>query len=338
MMRESKTDTKHNQEEITMEGILKPLKGIFIYLAISILLLLTIFAVNETASLYALTRDIHPYLGYFTLGLLILAFGMIIFVPLYVFFSIRKRPEMPDSVDSPDYVAYLHKLKLSLQENKYLKQETFVFDEQKEIRSEVERALAILEKRANELVKKNASSVFITTAVSQNGSLDGIFVLSSMSKMVWEIAHIYDQRPSLREIVYLYGNIGATVLMARGIEDMDLLDDQLEPVIASILGGGLGSLIPGAVYITNLMVNSISEGSVNALLSLRVGAMTKRYCSSTTVVDKKLLRRSASYEAVSLLGGIIKDNTGAIICSFASAAKGVSKKILWSKFSKEDNK
>ncbi|MGB4590513.1 MAG: DUF697 domain-containing protein [Clostridiaceae bacterium] len=321
-----------------MEIILKPLKGILIYLAISILLLLVIFAINETASLYTLTRNINPYLGYFTLGVLILAFGMIIFVPLYVFFSIRKKPEMPESVNSPDYGEYLQKLKLSLSENKYLKQENFMFDEQKELKIEVERAMIILETRANEIVKKNASSVFITTAVSQNGSLDGIFVLSSMSKMVWDIAHIFNQRPSLREVLYLYGNIGATVLMARGIEDMDLLDDQLEPVIASILGGGFGSLIPGAVYITNLIVNSISEGSVNALLSLRVGAMTKRYCTSTTVVDKKLLRRSASYEAVSLLGGIIKDNTGIIISSFASAARGVSKKILWSRFSKEENK
>lgn len=321
-----------------MEGILKPLKGILIYLAISIMLLLVIFAVNETASLYAMTKDINPYLGYFTLGLLILAFGMIIFVPLYLFFSIRKKPEMPDSVDSPDYGEYLQKLKGSLRNNKYLKQDNFMFDEQKEIKSEVERALATLEIKANAIVKKNASSVFITTAVSQNGSLDGLFVLSSMSKMVWDIAYIYNQRPSLREIIYLYGNIGATVLMARGIEDMDLLDDQLEPVIASILGGGFGSLIPGAVYITNLIVNSISEGSVNALLSLRVGSMTKRYCSSTTVVDKKLLRRSASYEAVSLLGGIIKDNTGIIINSFASAARGVSKKILWSRFSREENK
>ena len=321
-----------------MEGILKPLKGILIYLAISIMLLLVIFAVNETASLYAMTKDINPYLGYFTLGLLILAFGMIIFVPLYLFFSIRKKPEMPDSVDSPDYGEYLQKLKGSLRNNKYLKQDNFMFDEQKEIKSEVERALATLEIKANAIVKKNASSVFITTAVSQNGSLDGLFVLSSMSKMVWDIAYIYNQRPSLREIIYLYGNIGATVLMARGLEEMDLLDDTLEPVIASILGGGFGSLIPGAVYITNLIVNSISEGSVNALLSLRVGSMTKRYCSSTTVVDKKLLRRSASYEAVSLLGGIIKDNTGIIINSFASAARGVSKKILWSRFSREENK
>ena len=319
-----------------MEGIKKPLKGILIYVSLSILVILVIFAVNQTAAIYALTRDVHPYLGYFTLTLLILAFGMIIFIPFLAFLSLRKRPDIPESVDSPGYGEYLLKLKASLKKNVHLKRLNFVFDEEKDLREEVERALALLEAESNIVVKKNAASVFITTAISQNGSLDGIFVFANITRLVWEVSHIFNQRPSLRDMAYLYGNIGATVLMARGIEDMDLLDEQLEPVIASILGGGLGSLIPGAVYVTNLIVNSISEGSVNALLCLRVGAMTKRYCASTTVVDKKLLRRSATFEAVSLLGGIIKGNTVVIINAFTSAARGATKKLFWTRFNKTE--
>jgi hypothetical protein len=261
---------------------------------------------------------------------------MIIFIPLLAFISLRKRPDIPESVDSPEYGEYLQKLKASLKGNVHLKKQNFAFDEGKDLREEVERALTLLEAESNVIVKKNAASVFITTAISQNGSLDGIFVFASITRLVWEISHIFNQRPSLRDMAYLYGNIGATVLMARGIEDMDLLDEQLEPVIASILGGGLGSLIPGAVYVTNLIVNSISEGSVNALLCLRVGAMTKRYCASTTVVDKKLLRRSATFEAVSLLGGIIKGNTVVIINAFTSAARGATKKMFWPKFNKNE--
>ena len=117
-------------------------------------------------------------------------------------------------------------------------------------------------------------------------------------------------------------------MMARGVEDLDLMDDQLEPVIASILGGSLGSLIPGTVYITNILINSITEGSVNALLCLRVGSMTKRYSSSVVEVDKKVIRRSASVEAIGLLGGIIKDNTALVVQSFGKAAKGATKKIF----------
>jgi hypothetical protein len=146
--------------------------------------------------------------------------------------------------------------------------------------------------------------------------------------MIWEVAHIYNQRPALREIVYLYGNVFGTVLMARSVEDLDLMDDQLEPVIASILGGSLGSLIPGTVHVTNILINSITEGSVNALLCLRVGAMAKRYSGSVVEVDRKLIRRSASIEAIGLLGGIIRDNTAVVVQSFGKAAKGATRKIF----------
>jgi hypothetical protein len=311
-----------------MDDMTTSLKKTGIYIAVSMLFLLVIFAINQTAQLYAMTSAIHPYLGYLTLALLIAAFAFIIFIPLTAFLSLKRRPDLPASMDSPEYGTYIDSLKTRLQTNRYLKGEGFAFDETAETRIEVERALKVLNERADTIIKSNSSAVFLTTAISQNGSLDSIFVLSSITKMVWEIAHIYNQRPTFRDLVYLYGNIGATVIMARGIEDIDLLDEQLEPVLTSVLGGGLGSLIPGAVHITSLLVNSISEGSVNALLSLRVGSIAKRYSASTTKVDKRVIRRSATLEAVSLLGGIIKDNTVIIVNSFAKAAKRTTRKLL----------
>jgi hypothetical protein len=235
---------------------------------------------------------------------------------------------VPKSVDDPSYPIYLEELKRRLSKNPHLKSKGYVFDEEKNTRAEVERAFVVLDLEAGTVIKRSASSVFLTTAVSQNGTLDSIFVFISLGKLIWEVAHIYNQRPSLREIAYLYANVFGTVMMARSVEDLDLMDDQLEPVIASILGGSLGSLIPGTVYITNILINSITEGSVNALLCLRVGSMTKRYSSSVVEVDKKVIRRSASVEAIGLLGGVIKDNTALVVQSFGKAAKGATKKIF----------
>ncbi len=311
-----------------MDQIFRPLKKSLIYIVFVMVVLFLLFAVNQTAQIYELTYNVHPYFGYFTLVLLIVLLSLILIIPLIGLFSLRKKPEIPKSILDPLYPEYLEKLKLRLSRNPHLMDKGFVFDEEKENRVEVDRAIKILDLEAGKIVKNGASSVFLTTAISQNGALDSLFVLVSLGKMIWEVAHIYNQRPSFREIAYLYGNVFGTVLMTRSVEDLDLLDDQLEPVIASILGGSLGSLIPGTIYVTNLLVNSITEGSVNALLCLRVGALAKKYSGSVVEVDKKVIRRSASIEALGLLGGIIKDNTSLVVQAFGKAVKGSTKKIF----------
>lgn len=313
---------------VLMDAVIRPLKRTLVYVALVFLILFVLFAVNQTAQIYELTYNVNPYFGYFTLVLLVLLLVLVLLIPLAGLFSLRRKPEVPRSVEDPRYPMYLDTLKKRLSGNPYLKNSGFVFDEEKELRTEVERAMKVLDGEAGRMVKTGASSVFLTTAISQNGALDSLFVFTSLGKMIWEVAHVYNQRPALREIVYLYGNVFGTVLMARSVEDLDLMEDQLEPVIASILGGSLGSLIPGTVYVTNILINSITEGSVNALLCLRVGAMAKRYSGSIVQVDRKVVRRSASIEAIGLLGGIIKDNTALVVQSFGQAAKGATRKIF----------
>lgn len=311
-----------------MDDTAKTIKKILVYVSLTIIFLVSISAVNQAASIYERASRIHPYFGYAVLTLIIAGFMAIIFVPVAAFLGLRKRPEIPKSKESPEYAAYLEGLKQSLYSNRILKEKGFAFNDAEELSPQMDKALAILGVEADKVIKSSASAVFVTTAISQNGSLDGVFVLASITRTVWDISRIYRQRPGIRDLAYLYGNIGATVLAARGIEDLDLLDEQLEPILASVLGGGLGSLLPGAVHITNLIANSITEGSVNAMLSLRVGAMTKRYCASTVEIDRKLLRRSATLEAVSLLGGIIKENSAIIVSSFGKAAKSATRKLF----------
>ncbi len=311
-----------------MDQLFRPLKKSLIYVAFVVLIFFVLFAVNQTAQIYQLTYNVNPYFGYFTLILLIILLSLVLIIPLVGLFSLRKKPEMPKSVLDPLYPEYLSKLKIRLSGNPHLKNKGFVFNEENETRLEVDRAISLLDIEAGRVVKNGANSVFLTTAISQNGALDSLFVFTSLGKMIWEVAHIYNQRPGFRDIVYLYGNVFGTVLMARSVEDLDLLDDQLEPVIASILGGSLGSLIPGTVYVTNLLINSITEGSVNALLCLRVGALAKKYSGSIVEVDKKVMRRTASIEAIGLLGGIIKDNTTLVVQAFGKAAKGATRKIF----------
>lgn len=150
------------------------IKKSLIYVALVLMILFTIFAINQTAQLYTLTYNINPYFGYFTLMLLILIFGLILIVPLIGVFSLRKKPMVPKSIEDPSYRIYLEELKRRMSKNPHLKSKGYVFDEEKNIRAEVERAFAVLDLEANTIIKRSASSVFLTTAVSQNGTLDSI--------------------------------------------------------------------------------------------------------------------------------------------------------------------
>jgi len=91
--------------------------------------------------------------------------------------------------------------------------------------------------------------------------------------------------------------------------------------MASVFGGGVAGTIPGVNAVTNLITNSIVEGAANAFLTLRVGAITKRYFSSLTKQKKNLLRKSASLEAGSMLGSIVFKSAGMVSEAIWKASK-----------------
>ena len=69
------------------------------------------------------------------------------------------------------------------------------------------RSLSALDVESKNIIKAQATSVFITTAVSQNGSLDSIFVFVSAMKLVWRLSIHYNQRPAISDLVKLYSNV-----------------------------------------------------------------------------------------------------------------------------------
>jgi hypothetical protein len=277
-------------------------------------------------------NTINPILGKITLVVLIVLFASLLLMPLVGFFRYKRGMEVPVDEDSQEFGDYLKQTRRNMLRNKFLKEENFQFDPEKDLKEEVIRAYGLLDEKARTSIKEKATGVFLTTAISQNGVLDGFFVLGALTKMVWELASLYETRPTLNRMLALYGNVAATVLMARGVEDLDLLDEQIEPLVASVLGGGMATLVPGAITVTNIVVNSITEGSVNALLTLRVGCITQRYLSALTKPDRRSLRRSATIEAISMLGSVMKDNTVTILKAFSKGATNAARNTVKNTF------
>lgn len=299
----------------------KSLKRMLAYLGIGLLLLLVLTVINQVYQISVTASTIHPAFGQIVTILLTAVFLVLFLVPLFGFLRLRKPLVMPDESDATAYAAYLAEVKQRLRGNRILEAEGFSFDESKELRSQIEDALAVLDKESIKVMNETSSQVFLTTAISQNGVLDGLFVLFNLSRIVWTISHIYNQRPSLREIFYLYTNVAVTVLMAREIEDLILVEEQLEPLIDSLIGSTVSQMVPGATAVTNLIVSSVIEGAINAFLTLRVAAMAKRYSVSLTKVDRRLVKRYAALEAIGLFRTIVQQNSVTVVKAFALASK-----------------
>jgi hypothetical protein len=186
-------------------------------------------------------------------------------------------------------------------------------------REDIEGALPILDSLAVEKLMTAARQVFLTTAVSQNGSLDTLLVLTAQSKVVLEVARVYYQRPSLRDLTYLYANVAGTAFVAGELEDLDLAE-QLQPVLAAAFGSAAGA-VPGLGAATTLFVNSVTTGAANAFLTLRVGIIAKQYCRAVVTADRRIVRRAAVLQATQLLGGVVLDGTRRVAAAVGTATK-----------------
>ena len=172
-----------------------------------------------------------------------------------------------------------------------------------ESHEDVEAALATLRGTAEEVVKTAASRVFLTTAISQNGSLDALLVLGLQTQLVWDVAHVYSQRPSLRDLSYLYANVVGTAFVAGEIDDAEL-SEQIQPVLSSVLGSA-ASAVPGLQTASTIFLKSVVSGTANAFLTLRVGLIAEQYCCALVRPARKTLRQRAVTRSAGMLGSIV---------------------------------
>src|SRR5262249_33899722 len=147
-----------------------------------------------------------PAFGTVALWGLLLAYGGLIGVPVVMVLRMPRPLAPPESEASPEFGNHLRRLGERLAANPRVRLASI----QPVDRRGIEEALGVLDADAARLIKQMATTVFLTTAVSQSGRLDALLVLSAQSRMVWRIANIYHQRPSLRELVHLYANVAAT--------------------------------------------------------------------------------------------------------------------------------
>jgi len=299
----------------------RTLRTISLVISAFVLLAFGVTVVNQTAGVVSLMDRIDPVLGWITLVGLLSLYGGLIGVPVVLFLRLPRSLEPPVSEDDPDFPRHLERLQTRLAANPHLQGETITTDKEN-----LERAIAQLDGRADEIVKETAAIIFLSTAVSQNGKLDGAIVLAAQARMIWKLAHVYCQRPTLKDMTRLYANVAGTAFVAGALEEIDLTE-QVQPILSSTISSMAG-VIPGFQIAAMILVNSVMTGSANAFLTLRVGMIAKRYCAGVVLPPKGALRRSASAEAAKLLGAIVAGGTAKLSGAIWSAVRSQSGRAI----------
>lgn len=285
----------------------KAMTRIFALICIVLLLYLGVVITASIVQLADAADRIYLGLGQPLFWGLIMVFAFLVVTPVALYFRLPKPLIPPAETSTLEYDAFLSELRFRLQRNPRLHGVSL------NANADIPVALARLAQEADEVVRGTASTVFVGTTVMQNGRLDALIVLATQFRMVWRIASIYHQRPSPRQMLYLYSNVGVTALLADSIQEIQF-SELAVPVVASVIPSLKGA-IPGLQGIAALLVNSIANGAANAFLTLRVGIVARQYCEALTVPVRQEARRSATVLALALVGQITKENGARIVQS-----------------------
>lgn len=168
-------------------------------------------------------------------------------------------------------------------------------------RDQIAPLLNDLDKKVDQEIRKESLSVGTATAVSMNGSIDAFIVLWRNVNMVSRISRLYYGRPSLRLSILILRDVMAAVLLSRALDD-----------VADTAGEALGGLF---TRFGGLVMGPMIDGSVNALVTLKIGQLAKRRCRSFDVWSQ-----SKAQQALGDVLDLVKRESGGVIGELAKAS------------------
>ncbi len=155
----------------------------------------------------------------------------------------------------------------------------------------------VVKKEVMEIVKAHAKTVMISTAISQNGRLDFLTVVIVNIKMIAKIVEAIGFRPSYPELAKIIVQVMTMALIAEGLENIDLNDVLPQQTLNSI----------GDIPFIKPILSSTTQGISNALLTLRIGIVTREYLMPSQTFTKTNIRKVAFFEAAALTPLVVGD-------------------------------
>ena len=274
-------------------------RRILMALLLAFVAYMAVFTAAMVSQLADAADRVHAGAGQWTFWGLLAVLAVAVAVPTTLLLRLPPALQPPAGDDAATQADYQARLRQHLARSPHLAGQPLQAD------SDVAQALQQLQALAEAETRRTAASVLASTALLQNGKLDGLIVLASQVRLVWRVARIYGLRPSLRQLGYLYGNVGACMLLASSLDDMDFAE-LAAPLVQATTPAALAS-VPGLGAMGSLLTNSLASGAANAFLTLRVGLMAQAYCAPQQRPERAAVRHSATVRAASQLGQLVRE-------------------------------
>lgn len=282
---------------------MKKVKKLWIVVGIGIMIFFMIILISDIIAAGEKIRKISPYLEYGFYVLTVLLFYFLIFNPLRIIlfspsFSIVT---VVDEENEKNLKVYKRIVK-TLKDAKSINEDDVKRLESCETSGELREELSLvfnssIKKEINRIIRKNAKTVLVSTAICQSGKLDMYTVISINIKMIKEIVVKCGFRPSYPKLGKLAVRVFSTALIAESLEGLDFSDIFPQSTVNYFAD----------VPLVKPIATSLIGGISNALLTLRVGVVTRNYLFSEGKLNKDEIRTRAIKESLKIIPGVIKD-------------------------------
>lgn len=272
--------------------------GIAVLILFSLILISSVLSVGEKLSRINFWVEI----GFYVLVVFLVIFG--IFNPIRIIlcspsFSIVTTLEEND----PRVKRVFKKVAQNIVKNNELpveeEQLLLEYKNYQELRINLEMVFhSSVKKQLNKIIIRNAKTVMISTAISQSARFDMMTVFTVNLKMIKELVEKCGYRPSMANLSKLTVNVFSTALIAEGLENLTM-DDILPQSTNNALA---------EIPLIKPMMSIITQGIANALLTIRIGMVTRKYLfKDGNCITKEEIRRSALKESLKLLPLVLTD-------------------------------
>lgn len=283
-------------------------KAFWITVGIGAFFFIVILLLSSVLDLGERIRSVSPYLEYAFYAVAVILFVLLVVRPVVIIlfsptFSIDTLFDEETNARK-NYHMY-KKVATNLLTESYLS------DEQKEaIQSSLSDSMMLksvlskvfdetIKKELNKVIVSHAETVFLSTAISQNGRLDLAAVLIVNLRLIKELVVKCGFRPSYAALGKLSLNVMSSAVIAESLEGINL--NELFPA------KGLQAL--NEVPFLKVLTGSLAQGVGNALLSLRVGIICRNFLfMNLKGQTKKELRKNAFGEAIILLPSVLVES------------------------------
>ena len=252
-------------------------------IAIVVSIIMTIFIVSCVVQLYTFAYSFHPYAGYTTLGVLILVLFIFVIRPIVQALATpsftldvvdiesarrvstinyRALKKVAHNLIGADYVSNESKIKIegAIGNRKELN---------RVLREVYDKEITV---RINKIIHETSTKILLTTALSQNSRFDTFTVITLNIRMIMRIVITCGYHPTYPRLARLIIKVFRNALIAYTLQTIGL-DKLISQGVQALAKG----IIPFVGDLVGKVAGSVIDGSANALLTLRVGILTRKY-------------------------------------------------------------